>query len=539
MTLHAPLEIPLALSGNFAELRGGHFHAGIDIKTQGRQGLKVRAADKGSIRRIKISTSGYGKTLYVEHNNGLTTVYAHLQKFAPKIEAFIKAYQYEKERYDVQKFLKRGELTVDAQELIGYSGNTGGSFGPHLHFEVRDTDSQRPLNPLRMGLEVADTQFPQLRELHLFDANENRLQAIALKKINDSLYQTRLLEMEGQLGFGLNMFDRQDNSYNRNGIYSVEVLLNGQTQYQYRFDQIDFKDSEYISLFIDHPLFAAKKQRLYKLFTPQESRMSFLENQKGNGFVSIAKGKSYQLKIIVSDFHGNRSYIESYIDGKAMSGRPKEDLSWKDASKILPEKDYVFSFDANSVYVPKKSVFKPTHLRVTSSKDTLTVTTPDIPIRKGFELSFLPPKKDSLEQAQMAIVFLENGKKQFLPTQKKSDQWLTKVKTTGQFTFGRDSIPPTVKASNFKDQQWLSRYRYLKIKIDDSQSGIASYRGTLNGQWILFEYEPKNKTLTYDFRDKRFPEAKHELVLEVSDGVGNTTKRQWTIYRKYGIEKSN
>ena len=535
--LGIPLDIPIALSGNFAELRSGHFHAGLDIKTKGRQGLPVKAVASGSIRRIRVSTKGYGKSIYIEHNNGLTTVYAHLQKFAPKIEALIRKYQYEKESFEVQKFLKKGELTVNKGERIGLSGNTGGSFGPHLHYEVRDSDSQRPINPLRMGIPVEDSQRPQLQELHLFDGNENLFRSVALQKVNDSLYKTELIETGGTIGLGLSMFDRQDRSYNRNGIFSVSLYLNGQERYHYQFDQFDFRDGQYIPLFIDYGLYVSKKKRLYKLFTPQASQMSFLAHSPSTGQLGIESGKSYQIKIKVSDFHGNQAFIESYWNG-IVRDNPVTNEDWSGAESILPDKDYLFDFDGKGVYIPKKSIFRSTQLQLFPENDQLGIRIPDIPIRKAWEVYLAPPQLDSLAQQQTAIVQLaEDGEKIFLPTQKKEDQWTVKTKKKGIYTFARDSIFPSVQATNFKDQQWLSKYRYLKVAIEDKESGIQSYHGSINGRWIRFEYEPKNKTLTYDFQDLTFKNAKHELRLEVTDGVGNTTVKEWTFFRKYNLNE--
>ena len=534
--LGVPIEIPLALSGNFAELRGGHFHAGVDIKTKGRQGLKVNAVEKGSIRRIRVSTTGYGKSLYLEHNNGLTTVYAHLQKFAPKIESFIKSIQYEKQTFEVQKFLRKGELTMTQGELIGYSGNTGGSFGPHLHFEVRDSDTQRPLNPLRMGLPVKDTQRPQLRQLYLFDEKETLYHMVPLQKMSDSVYRTDLIQTQGKIGFGLGMFDRQDFSYNRNGIYKVELILNGRTVYSYQLDQIDFKDQKFIPLFIDYPLLKTNKRRIYKLFTPKHSELSFLSDVPSDGVVTIEEGKSYQLKIVIADFQGNRSYLETYIDGKQSLhsiGPYKVDAS---THSLLPERDYLIDFGKKAVYFSKESFFNPAAIRCEPSPSGLDLELPLVPVRKDFEVFFTPPSGDSLKIAQTAIIRTnEKGEISFLNTQKNKERWEAKTKEGGRFHLGRDRIDPLVEPVNFKEGQWLSRFRYLKIRIDDSDSGIQSYRGTLNGHWILFEYEPKLKLLTYDFSDKTFEAAEHKLELEVKDGVGNRTLYQATIYRKYNL----
>ena len=143
----SPLEIPLILSGTFAELRSNHFHSGLDIKTQQQSGLKVMAAASGFVSRIKVSHFGYGKALYITHPNGYTTVYAHLQNFNPEIDAYIKHRQYKNESYEIELFPKAGELLVNNGDIVAYSGNTGGSGGPHLHFEIRNKQ-EHPMNPM-------------------------------------------------------------------------------------------------------------------------------------------------------------------------------------------------------------------------------------------------------------------------------------------------------------------------------------------------------------------------------------------------------
>ncbi len=180
-----PLDIPLKLSGTFGEFRATHFHAGLDIKTQGKEGFDVRAIKAGSLKRINVSISGYGKCLYIQHADGTTSVYAHLQKFAPKIEAYIKKYQYEKEQFTIQRYLKLNELTLEEGEIIGFSGNTGGSEGPHLHFEIRDTKSSNPLNPLQLGLAIEDSLRPVIQGLYLYSIFRDKTSqktALALQK---------------------------------------------------------------------------------------------------------------------------------------------------------------------------------------------------------------------------------------------------------------------------------------------------------------------------------------------------------------------
>ena len=250
-----PLDIPLLLSGNFGELRGSHFHAGLDIKTQGRQGFPVKSILAGSIRRIRVTVTGYGKALYIDHADGTTSVYAHLQKFAPKIEQIIKERQYKKEKFLIQSYFKTNELTVEQGEVIGYSGNTGGSLGPHLHFELRNTKAQTPLNPLELGYDIKDTQRPVIRAMHRYDLNDPRHKKknkIQLIRKNDSTYTSSIQSWSGKTGIGLRMYDRQDLSYNKNGVYQIAVRLNGKEMIQYTFDKISFDDGKFISTLIDY-----------------------------------------------------------------------------------------------------------------------------------------------------------------------------------------------------------------------------------------------------------------------------------------------
>ena len=167
----SPLDITLVLSGSFAELRSNHFHSGLDIKTKGKVGFKTYASAEGYVSRIKISRYGYGKALYITHPNGYTTVYAHLQKFAPKIEAYVKKQQYKKETFELELFPKAEELKISSKEVIAYTGNTGGSGGPHLHFEIID-QQERPINPMLFGFDIKDTTKPVVHELYGYPLSE-------------------------------------------------------------------------------------------------------------------------------------------------------------------------------------------------------------------------------------------------------------------------------------------------------------------------------------------------------------------------------
>lgn len=349
-----PLDIPLKLSGTFGEFRPTHFHAGLDIKTQGKQGFKVSSIKAGSIRRIRVATTGYGKCLYIQHADGTTSVYAHLKKFAPKIESFIKAYQYEQETFVTQKFLKLGEITVEQGEIIGYSGNTGGSLGPHLHFEIRDTKEETPLNPLQLGLEIPDSIRPIVQELYRYKKDINGLSAktqIPLERVNDSVYQADILRLGGTHAFGIRLFDRQDLSYNRNGIYKATVKVNGSKMFSYTFDKIDFRDGKKIDALIDYISYHEERIRVQKLFRDLDVDYSFLPKTAPNGFIEFTEGRAYQIEIIVEDYAHNKTYVSFYVEGKT-DFPLAEKVTMQ--NPIYPDKDYLFAFDQHELYIPKK-----------------------------------------------------------------------------------------------------------------------------------------------------------------------------------------
>ena len=531
----SPLDIPFSLSGTFGEPRNTHFHLGIDIKTQGKEGWEVKSISSGHISRIRVSLGGYGKALYIDHPDKTSSVYAHLKKFGPKIEAYIKSLQYKKESYTIQKFPKKGELNIAAGEVIGYSGNTGSSSGPHLHFEIRDTESQKPLNPLLFNLPINDSQRPQIQELFLFYPQKNNTlmhsEFVSLKKVNDSTYHTPIINSSGKMGLGLRMFDRQDLSYSRNGIYKARVDINGKTIVRYEFDQLDYSDSEKLFVNVDYPTYKQKKNKIQKLFFQNHKPLTFMKSLTDEGLFNIDIGKSYQVRVVIEDFSGNASYIEMYVEG-TNKRIPNKKLEGK---LIEPRFDYILTFNDKEVFFPKKTFFENAIIQIEEAKNTIRIGPNLFPFNNPYEIQFKTNEKDTIKLRQTFIAKKTGEKLSFLPTTLDKGHWKTKVEDMGDFTLARDSVAPKISPFNFRTNQWLSNFKFIEVKISDDFSGIKSYKGSINGQWALFEYEPKRKLLTYDFSDKVFEEAKHELKLEVEDNVGNRSIYKTIFFRKYNL----
>lgn len=528
-----PLDIPLSVSGTFGEPRSTHFHLGVDIKTQGKEGWEVKSVRPGYVSRIGVSTSGYGKTLYIDHPNKTTTVYAHLKKFAPKVEKLVKTLQYQKESYTLQQFPKKSEITIDQGEVIGYSGNTGSSSGPHLHFEVRATDSQKPLNPLLYGLPVNDRQRPQIQKLILYYPQQNSVltpsKRLTLQKVNDSTYQTPLIMTSGKIGLGIQMFDRQDLSYNRNGIYQAIMEVNGKKVVDYKFDTLNYSDSDKLFVIVDYPKFKNERYKVVKLFFQNQKPLTFIKSMVNEGMIDIVIGKSYQIKLTLKDFSGNSTHMEMYVEGK------KKEIKAKplDGKLIEPHLEYFSPLDDQEVFIPKNTFFEDAVIEIKKEENTLSIGPNLFPFDNPYEIRFKINKQDSLQLRQTFIAKKTDKKDYYLPTVVKDGFWVSQVADMGDYKLARDSVPPEIKAYNFKPEQWLSKFKFLNIKISDDMSGIKNYRGTINGKWVLFEYEPKRNLLTYDFSDNDFDLAKHELRIEVEDNVGNKSIYETVFFRKY------
>ena len=531
-----PLDIPFSLSGTFGEPRSTHFHLGLDIKTQGKQGWEVKSVAPGYISRIRVSVRGYGKTLYINHPDQTTSVYAHLKKFAPKIEAYLKSNQYEKKSYNIQKFPKRDEFPIDAGEVIGYSGNTGSSSGPHLHFEIRDTKSQKPLNPLLFNLPVKDNQRPQIQKVYLFYPENNSVttpsESVPLQKVNDSTYTSPIITTSGKIGLGIQMYDRQDLSYSKNGIYKAQLKVNGKIIVQFKFDQLDYSDSKKLFLNVDYPAFKKNKIKIQKMFFQNHHLLTFMKSMHQEGIFHVELGKSYQVKLVIEDFSGNSSHVEIYIEGV----KKKNQNKLLKGKLIEPRLDYQIILNEKEIYFPRKTFFDNVIIQVEQDEKTLSIGPDLFPFNNPYEIKFVFDQKDSLKVRQTFIAKKKDQKLFFLPTILKDGLLETKVKEMGVFTLSRDSVPPKIFPSNFSSDQWLSKFKYLKLKISDDFSGVKSYSGTINGEWVLFEYEPKSSMLTYDFSDKVFEMAKHNLRLEVEDNVGNKTVYKTTFFRKYHLD---
>ena len=374
---HPPVDIPMQLSGTFAELRGTHFHAGIDIRTQGKQGVPLRAVADGYVSRIKIQQGEYGKALYINHPNGVTSVYAHLQRYSPNIIPHVRKKQYSLKSYTIEFYPEPDHMPIKKGAFIGYSGNTGSSFGPHLHFELRTTANQIPFNPLLANDNIADTRNPIIVQLigypvdGVINRSEDQIQ-LAITKKNDSVYVADTIKAIGTIGFGIEHFDRQDGSFFKNGAFKIEATSNSTPRFEIQFDTLLFDDTSEMHKLIDYPLYIDTKKKVMQLFNTHETPVAFA-NYTNNGLVAVEAGAQLTYTIKLSDVAGNNVYLQVPIEGKAEEVwvTKKSPLPGK---MIYPKRDYMFELQDFSIYVSAKTFSQPTPLNIEVDGDTLNIS---------------------------------------------------------------------------------------------------------------------------------------------------------------------
>lgn len=534
----SPLQIPLELSGTFGELRNNHFHAGLDLRTQQREGIPVYAAADGFVNRLRVAHFGYGKAIYIQHPNGYSTLYGHLQRFTGEIEKLARKTQYESESYEFQIYPTADLLQVKKGDLIGYTGNTGSSGGPHLHFEIRDRSS-RPMNPKLFGINVADTRKPLINSVFVYpignDSHVNQLKnqkQLRLTPQTDGNYISEKITAFGTLGFGLSAVDQQNGANNRNGVFSVKTLFNGETSIDIVFDKVSFDETRYINRFIDYKYFKEHKSKIKKLFIERNNPLSIFKSSKNNGFITVMDGLNSIYTIEVSDFNGNKVTISIPIEGVYQEIDHKEPIDSL-GYFVLAREGATIKEGKFTIYIPPKSLYDDIYLNIKADGNVLHFHNDNIPIHTNVTISV---DVSNYTEEDIDKVFIGKLNYKGIPyysnTKREGNILSTQVREFGKYGLAIDTVAPKITPYNFGNGKWISNNETLKIKIEDDLSGIKSYRATVNDKWILMEYEYKNNMLTHYFSDDVLKDTENNLKLIVTDNAGNSSKFEATFYRK-------
>ena len=536
-----PLDIPIILSGTFAELRPNHFHAGIDIKTKGTEGFNVYSIGDGYISRIQITHGGYGKALYIKHDNGQSSVYAHLKKYSPKIEKIVKEIQYSNESYTFRVYPKENEIRISEKELIGYSGNTGRSYGPHLHYELRD-DKDRPINPLEYkNYTILDTIPPVVLGLHYKEIPQNSISGsnssfknLKITKISNNLFISDTLNTSGLIGFGVNSYDRMNNTWNKMGLSDINANLDGEEVFDMNLNSFSYDEWRHINTFIDYASYKNKKIRIQKLYIEDYNPLNMYNRSLGNGVINIKnQDKVYLYTIRLFDYNKNYTEILVPILWKEKTNYRTKGLESDNIYSINKDSVYNLLFGSSSIKLSNNTFYTDKEIEIIERDNILSIDEDSIPVLKEITIKFNTDRYNDSLVNKTYIAKLENeDKSSFVSNNLKNGKLIADIKLLGDYMIKVDSIPPNINLIDIEDSQWISNRDKLQIKINDKNSGISSYRGTLNDKWILLEYNPMKGILTYDFNDNiNNSEPKNILKVNVTDNVGNTKYLEKVFFR--------
>ena len=516
-----PMGHDIGLSATFAELRSGHFHAGLDMRTGGAIGQPVYAAADGYVAKVSISPWGGGKILYIKHPNGYTTVYMHLNDYAGSIGKAVLKEQYAQRSYSISKLFAPGELPVKQGQLVAHSGNTGGSGGPHLHFEIRrggaaDLHTHSTIyNPLHFGLPYKDNIKPTIRGVRLYPEGGEPYEVPADGNVS----------VDGPFHLGIYATDAAEGSTAKNGVDRMEVFLDGTLFYQYITESLPTDSNRMVNALVDYPHLARTRQAYLLTRGLPGAEGPWIPVRMGDGVFRLQPGSTHHIGIKVYDIKNNCAERTLTVTVKEKSEKRKEE-----SNGIAVKYDQPFNYQLSSFTFQLKpyTLYADDRLAVSGSGITvnITPTVNDIPPHLAYTLSI----KGSLPGVPIertVIVRINGTKVNAYPTKHADGIHTASVRDWGQFTLAADTTAPVVRPVNFSEGKPLKSTPF-KVKIGDDLAGVETYNCYLNGSWILAEFDGKTATLVIDASGK-LRAGKNEFSCEVTDGTGNRTKKTWVL----------
>lgn len=526
-----PLNIAMDASGTFGELRATHFHAGDDYRTQQRIGLPLHAAAEGHVSRVRVQIGGGGNSVYVDHPNGYTTVYLHMDKFNDALTNIIRTEQYKQQRFDVDVIVDPGVVKLTKGQYIGNAGNTGASGGPHLHFEIRDTKTQHPLNPQLFGLRFNDRFLPTINNIMVYDLNDDLFnehtprRAMQVKAVRNGVYtlaQNTPIKVNGRFGLGINSIDRHRAGGFQNGVYSIELFIDGKAVSTVVFEELDFNTSRGIHAYIDYPHWRRTKAKVQKSFKDPGNPIEIFKVLKNEGVITLPDDKIYDAKYVVKDVAGNCSELNFKIQNGATTQGAQQKRHGVQLFKYNAEN--MFENNDIQINMPKGVLYGDLDFTYNTAPQPAggyslihRVHNNLTPLFSTYNLRVRPSNLPAHLESKALLASVENGSE----GGKFEDGWVTvNTRNLGSFYVAVDTVAPTITPRNLSNGKNVSAQTKIDFTIRDNFSGIQSFNGYIDGKWVLMEYDPKNRHLWHTF-DSSLSKGQHIFKLVVIDWKDN------------------
>lgn len=537
----SPLKIPLTLAGTFAELRGSHFHSGLDIRTNERTGYAVIAPADGYVSRIKIQAYGGGKNLYITHPNGYTTVYMHLDSYSGKIGEFVKSYQYRNKCYTFDYYFKTPQIYVKQGDTIAISGETGMVQGPHLHFEIRDSKTEQPINPILFGINIKDTVEPYIVSMALSPMKNSSVEGKPADKIiginkNSDFKQGDTIECYGNIYFSVLAYDPSMRSSMRNGVWKTELFADSVLIFSHHIEKFSFTDYGFVDATINYPLYIKTNKRMLCSRQKDNGLLPF-NKYRNKGILNVKPDSVYKIQWKLTDLSDNSMTYTYYIKGVFDSAAYSRTYTREGQQYFRYNQENNFTAKDGSQFVfPKNSLYEDIDFKYSSSKGTYSdvhrLHTVTEPVKKKFTVRIKPYKTDNtLKDKYLVVKINSKGGKKSVGGELKNGFVETVTGDFGNFAVWIDTIAPNVKPSNFKENKIIHKnQKTLKFSVSDNLSGVDTYNGYLNGEWVLLEFDGRRATLIYNI-DEKLKKGKNEMKIVVTDAKNNKKTAKFTVVR--------
>lgn len=535
-----PLRIPMSLSANFGELRPNHWHMGLDLRTDRKENYPVLASADGYVAHIGIRPSSFGKFIVINHPNGYSTLYAHLNKFFPELEKYVREKQKEKESWAIELDFSEDHFKLKKGIEIGKSGNTGGSQGPHLHFEIRETETDRCLNPLLFGMPLQDNVPPALLKLAMYDRSTSTYgqtpKLFALKKTDKGYVIPKMPVLKtgfNTVSFAIQAVDRFPGSQNTNGIYTARIFKDEERIAEFVLDQIDYSESEYVNAQVDYRFYKAGRGYLQHISPLPATEGSVYHIYNEDGLIRLDDTMTHRITIQVGDANDNFStlnFLLQFVDGNDIT-RPVRSAD----NNFIPGYVNIFEKTEFEAYLPESCIYdtiQPVYSRVDANLPNAVSALHQLndnsyPVHEEMTIKIKPTIQIKQEWRDKIVIQRNAGNAVLQPVWQ--GEWLSaKTGAFGSFVALVDAAPPQINNIGKGDTVDLSPASRIVFTPTDN-SGIKSFRAELDSNWLMFTND-KGRSWIYNF-DEQCPYGVHHLKVRVADLVGNITEKTWWFKR--------